>query len=225
MVVKLREKNNKHYVDLSDIKEDDLDKTASFTDLMSRSEKKKRERIKEEEKTRELKEILMNDDDNKNKKQKKKKELDETLKINKEKIKEEQEIKKENEIKNLENLSKTQRFLDLTTEIKTSMLNNVDDNLDLPSKKKFGIGNILIMDLFIILSLAYYIYSILFTDIQNNQLYLLIGGIFIISMITIFCISIISNRILYKIFSILNYLIFISYIAFNLILVLGIIKL
>lgn len=57
----MREKNSKHYVDLSDIKEDDLDKTASFTDLMSRSEKKERERIKEEEKTRELTEILMSD--------------------------------------------------------------------------------------------------------------------------------------------------------------------
>ena len=223
----MREKNNKHYVDLSDIKENDLDKTASFTDLMSRSEKKKLERIKKTEETRELKENLIKDKikQNKIKKENIDKKLHETLKINKEEIKREKKIKKENEIKNLDNLSKTQRFLDLTTEIKTSMLNNVDDNLDIPSKKKFGIGNILIMDLFIILSLAYYIYSILFTDIQNNQLYLLIGGIFILSMITIFCISIISNRILYKIFSILNYLIFISYIAFNLIIVLGIIKL
>ena len=223
----MREKNNTHYVDLSDIKENDLDKTASFTDLMSRSEKKKLERIKKTEETRELKENLIKDKikQNKIKKENIDKKLHETLKINKEEIKREKKIKKENEIKNLDNLSKTQRFLDLTTEIKTSMLNNVDDNLDIPSKKKFGIGNILIMDLFIILSLAYYIYSILFTDIQNNQLYLLIGGIFILSMITIFCISIISNRILYKIFSILNYLIFISYIAFNLILVLGIIKL
>lgn len=223
----MREKNSKHYVDLSDIKEDDLDKTASFTDLMSRSEKKERERIKEEEKTRELTEILMSDTiKRKNKvKQKKKKELDETLKKNKEEIKKEQEIRKGNEIKNLENLTKTQRFLDLTTDIKTTMLNNVDDNLDMPIKKKFGIGNILIMDLLIIISLTYYIYSILFTNIQSNQLYLLIGGIFILSMITIFCISIISNRILYKIFSLLNYLIFIGYIAFNLIVVLGIIKL
>lgn len=223
----MREKNNKHYVDLSDIKEDDLDKTASFTDLMSRSEKKERERIKEEEKTRELTEILMIDAVKRknNVKQKKKKELDETHKINKEKIKKEQSIRKENEIKNLENLTKTQRFLDLTTDIKTTMLNNVDDNLDMPIKKKFGIGNILIMDLLIIISLTYYIYSILFTNIQSNQLYLLIGGIFILSMITIFCISIISNRLLYKIFSLLNYLIFIGYIAFNLIVVLGIIKL
>ena len=54
-----------HYVDLSDIKDNDMDKTASFTDLMSRSEKLEHKRLKEEEKTRELKEILMNEDDKK----------------------------------------------------------------------------------------------------------------------------------------------------------------
>ena len=54
-------KDKERYIDLSDIKDDELDKTASFTDLMSREEKKRRKRIKEEEKTRELKEILMND--------------------------------------------------------------------------------------------------------------------------------------------------------------------
>lgn len=34
-------------IDLSDIKDDELDKTASFTDLMTRSERKKREKEKE----------------------------------------------------------------------------------------------------------------------------------------------------------------------------------
>ena len=53
--------NKKHYVDLSDIKENDLDNTASFTDLMSRSEKLEHKRKKEEEQTRELKEILIKD--------------------------------------------------------------------------------------------------------------------------------------------------------------------
>ena len=47
----------------------------------------------------------------------------------------------------------------------------------------------------------------------------------ILGMIMFFCISIISNRTISKIFSVLNYLVFIGYVLFNLILVLGIITL
>ncbi len=212
--------NKKHYVDLSDIKENDLDNTASFTDLMSRSEKLEHKRKKEEEQTRELKEILMNEDDKKKEKKLQKKQAKGKNKNIKNDTKKEDNHTNDND---LENLNKTQKFLELTNEIKTSMLKNVDDNLE--SKKKRGIGNILVIDLLIVISLAYYIYSILFTNIQTNQLYLLIGGCFILGMIFLFCISLISNRTFYKIFSVLNYLVFLSYILFNLILVLGIIKL
>ena len=227
-------KDKERYIDLSDIKDDELDKTASFTDLMSREEKKRRKRIKEEEKTRELKEILMNDEDKKElKKEKKKKERLEK-KIQKEEKRLEKEAAKEINDKindntlvddeDLKDITKTQRFLDLTNEIKVSMLNNVDENIK-TEKKKFGIGNIVISDLLIIISLAFYIYSILFTNYQNNELYLLIGGLIILSMIMFFCISIISSKIISKVFSILIYLVFTSYVLFNLILVLGIITL
>lgn len=216
-------KSNKRYIDLSDIKDEELDKTASFTDLMSRSEKKERERLKEEEKTRELKELLMPDDNlEKKKKRKKRKDLD--IESNNETN--ENVAKEINEV-NTDNLSKTQKFIDFTREIQTSMLNNVDNNLDidLVKKKKNSFASVMIIDFCIIISLIFYIYSILFTDIQNNQLYLLVGGGFILLMITLFCLSIISNRILYKIFSIFNYLTFAGYILFNLTLVLGIINL
>lgn len=235
----MMKKDNKRYIDLSDIKDDELDKTGSFTDLMSRTEKKAHERMKEEEKTRELKEILMNDDDKKEERKRLKKERKKEKK--KEKIieKEEKRLEKEavkninQEVKNnkldedndLNNLGKTQKFLDLTNEIKVSMLNNVDDNINDIKPKKFGIGNIIVTDILIIISLAYYIYSILFTNVQTSQLYLLIGGLIILGMIMFFCISIISNRTISKIFSVLNYLVFIGYVLFNLILVLGIITL
>lgn len=228
-------KDNNKYIDLSDIKDDELDKTGSFTDLMSRTEKKEHERMKEEEKTRELKEILMNDDDkkeikqaNKRKLQKKKRIAKEEKRLEKEAIKDINKELKDNtldEDKDLINLGKTQKFLDLTNEIKLSMLNNVNDNIKDTRQKKFGIGNIIITDILIIISLAYYIYSILFTNIQTSQLYLLIGGLIILCMIMFFCISIISNRTVSKLFSILNYLIFIGYVLFNLILVIGIITL
>ena len=226
-------KDKERYIDLSDIKDDELDKTASFTDLMSREEKKRRKRIKEEEKTRELKEILMNDEDKKELKKEKKKQERLEKKIQKEEKRLEKEAAKEinDKIKDntlvddedLKDITKTQRFLDLTNEIKVSMLNNVDQNIKV--EKKFGIGNIVISDLLIIISLAFYIYSILFTNYQNNELYLLIGGLIILSMIMFFCISIISSKIISKVFSILIYLVFTSYVLFNLILVLGIITL
>ena len=222
-------RNKERYIDLSDIKENDLDNTASFTDLMSREEIKKRKKIKEEEKTQELKEILMNDEDKKRlKKEKKKKEkmIDKKeKKLEKTAIKEFNDKSKKNTLmddEDIRDITKTQRFLDLTNEIKVSMLNNVDENIK-PKEKKFSIGNIVISDIIIIISLAFYIYSILFTNYQNNELYLLIGGLIILAMIMFFCISTISGRILLKIFSVLIYLLFIGYILFNLILVLGII--
>ena len=222
-------RNKERYIDLSDIKENDLDNTASFTDLMSREEIKKRKKIKEEEKTQELKEILMNDEDKKRlKKEKKKKEkmiAKEEKRLEKTAIKEFNDKSKKNTLmddEDIRDITKTQRFLDLTNEIKVSMLNNVDENIK-PKEKKFSIGNIVISDIIIIISLAFYIYSILFTNYQNNELYLLIGGLIILAMIMFFCISTISGRILSKIFSVLIYLLFIGYILFNLILVLGII--
>lgn len=221
-------KNNDRYIDLSLIKDDDMDKTASFTDLMSREEKKERQRRKLEEETRELKEILMNDEEAKElkKKRKKKKEkLEEALEdeITYDNVKEENE----KDVK-VDNFSKTQKLIDLTNELKLSMLNNVSDNLndddDEDAKKKpFKIGNIILTDFLIIISLAYYIYTIIFTNIQTSQLYLLIGGAIILAMILFFCLSIISKRILSKVFSIIIYLIFIGYIVFNLTLILGVI--
>ena len=218
-------KNKERYIDLSDIKDDDLDKTGSFTDLMSRSELKKHNRKKEEQ-TQELKEILNIDNDEKLDKKKKKKILKEEKKLEKKAIKEIKEEIENNTIEeddDLKNLSKTQKLLDLTNEIKLSMLNNVDENIK-DEKKKFKIGNLIFMDILIIISLAYYIYSILFTNVQKNQLYILIGGVIILLMIMLFCISAVTGKKVSTFFSVINYLVFISFILFNLTLVLGIIS-
>ena len=218
-------KNKERYIDLSEIKDDDLDKTGSFTDLMSRSELKKHNRKKEEQ-TQELKEILNIDNDEKLDKKKKKKILKEEKKLEKKAIKEiKEEIENDTieEDDDLKNLSKTQKLLDLTNEIKLSMLNNVDENIK-DEKKKFKIGNLIFMDILIIISLAYYIYSILFTNVQKNQLYILIGGVIILLMIMLFCISAVTGKKVSTFFSVINYLVFISFILFNLTLVLGIIS-
>ena len=119
-------KDKNRYIDLSDIKEDEMDKTASFTDLMSREELKERKRIKEEEQTRELKEILMNDDDKKElRKELKKKEKREKRIAKEEKrlesiaTKEINDKIKDNTLvddEDLKDLTKTQKLLDLTNE-------------------------------------------------------------------------------------------------------------
>ena len=103
------------------------------------------------------------------------------------------------------------------------MLNNVDDNIT-EEKKKFKIGGLIFMDVMIIICLAYYIYSILFTSVQSNQLYLLIGGIMILAMIILFCISAVTNKKVSKFFSIINFLTFLGFVTFNLTLVLGIVN-
>ena len=54
---------NKKKIDLSDIKKDDLDKTSSFTDLMSRNERKKRMKEKNNDVEEMLKEKKKNTKD------------------------------------------------------------------------------------------------------------------------------------------------------------------
>ena len=49
---------SKRKIDLSDIKENDLDKTSTFKDLMSRSERKKREEEKLQEENNDIVDML-----------------------------------------------------------------------------------------------------------------------------------------------------------------------
>ena len=128
-----------------------------------------------------------------------------------------------NKTSDVTDLTKTQKFMNFTSDIKTSVLDNIEDNINSTKEKtKYGIGNILVNGILIIASLTFFIYSILFTTIQTNQLYLLIGGLIILSMIAIFCISIVCGKILYRVLSIFNYLVFIGYVIFNLLIVIGI---
>lgn len=198
--------------DLSDIKENDLESTSSFVDLMSRSERKNHMKKKKsyEEKQKELKEILFEDENNKVKNTKKDNKRKEQLnKIAKSDIDDKPKVKLEN----------TTKFKEFKDEVTSSVYDNLEDNINKNKDNKYGIGNIIIIGIFIILSLTYYIYSILFTNIQTNDTYLLIEGVIILSMITFFCISIVCGKILYRILSVLNYLIFIGFIVFNILLI------
>ncbi len=193
-------------IDVSVLKDNDLDNTASFIDLMSRSQRRNRE-IEKKQKQEELKNILFKEDSKKVKNEKKDLKRKEAL----------NKIARSGVEYQKFNLENTTRFDD----IKESVLENVEDNINKESNK-YGIGNILVTGILIILSLGYFIYSILFTNIQVEDTNLLIDGGIILGMIMVFCISIVCGKILYKVLSVLNYLLFIGYIIFNILVILKI---
>ena len=193
-------------IDVSLLKEDDLDSTASFVDLMSRSERKQKDKEKRK-KEEELRKILFDED--KKKVKNTKKDLKRKEDLNK--------IARSGIEKPKFNLENTNKFHEMTE----AVLDNVEDNINKESNK-YGIGNIIVSGILIIMSLGYFIYSILFTNIQVEQTNLMIDGGILLAMIMFFCISIICGKTLYKILSVFNYLIFIGYILFNIIVILKI---
>ncbi len=101
-------------IDLSGIKEDDLDKTANFYDLMSRKEKRKAKKSTEENSdNKQVNNAINKDNDIEemiNEKRKSTSDLSSNIKIAKEEI-------KKGESKKDENLGKTQ-ILELTRQMK-----------------------------------------------------------------------------------------------------------
>ena len=98
---------NGNKIDITEFSSNDLDKTSSFTDIMTRSERKRREREKneaadelKEQTIAELKKVLEFDDDNENKpknnkKKKKKENKEEKIKAEKQaETKNDEELKK-----------------------------------------------------------------------------------------------------------------------------------
>lgn len=206
------------YIDLSDIKDDELDKTASFTDLMSRSERKAREKQKRQE----LKTENKQDED--------------ILKLINEN--EQQEKKKTSNNKNGEtdqlmntiNLINKKSSIDDPININSDITYNEnvesfdDDITDNKKQKKYNIGHIIINGVFVITSIVYYIYSVIFTTYQNNEKFLFINSAVLLSMIILFCISIIFNKRISKFFSIINYILFLGFLIFNILINVGYIK-
>ena len=203
------------FIDLSDIKDDEMDKTASFTDLMSRSERKKRAKEKmntDKDNDIDTKEIVNNTIDNS--------ELE---------IDSVSEIESTNEIlentKQYEDLTKT---IDKDIKIKDNIFKkeieyNHDDELE-EDYKLFNTGLIVTNGFFLLISTFIFIYSCIFTNNLNKEKLLIIDLIGISSMYFIFGLSIITNKSFSKFLSILNYLIFIAFTAFNILITLNYIK-
>lgn len=192
-------------IDLSDIKETDLDKTSSFTDLMSRSERKKRKIEKE------YNEEKINDDLNDIEemvKEKKKSTADLTKELEKAKTEYTKGIIKEDKE---ENLGKTQ-ILELTRQMKFNFEETKEEN---NKKKKNGISFLNIIGITNLLCIGYYIYLLTLTNYQDNKdNYLITGGI-IVLLVLLFGLSVVTGRKARITFNILNLITILAFIAFN----------
>ena len=192
---------NKRKIDLSDIKENDLDKTSSFTDLMSRSERKMRKKqlIEEDSSTNDIEEMI---------EEKKKSTKDLTLEL--EKAKDEYKTKTLEKV-NEEDFGKTQ-ILELTRQMKFNLEETKKENV---SKNKKGFSLLNIIGGVNLICIGFYIYLLVFTNYQDDELsYMIIGGM-IVLLVLLFGLSVITSKKVSKFFKVLNILTIISFITFN----------
>lgn len=193
---------SKKKIDLSDIKNNDLDETSSFTDLMT-----KKERLNRRNNSNDIVEMI-------NEKRKNINNLTKELeKVKKEYIKEiqnEKTITKKKE--NIdESLGKTQ-ILELTRAMKFNFEETKEEN---KNKKKHGISPLNIVGELNLFCIGYYIYLLAFTNYQDIEIrYMLNGGI-IVLMVLLFGLSVVTNRKISKFFYIINILIIITFIIYN----------
>ena len=190
----------KKRLDLSDIKENDLDKTSTFTDLMTRTERKNRKKEKEEN-------ILETNNNDIEDMIEEKKKSTKDLTIDLEKAK--QEYKKE--INKDEELGKTQ-ILELTRQMKFNFEETKKEN---STNKKNGVTLLNIIGITNLLCIGYYIYLLTFTNYQDSQTSYLITGGLIVLLVFLFGLSVVTNKGASKFFKILNILAILAFITFN----------
>ena len=186
---------NKRFIDLSDIKENDLEKTSSFTDLMSRSERKRRNIEKQENNIN----TISNDIEDMVEERKR---STKDLTIDLEKIN-----KKEKE----EKLENTQ-ILELTRQMKFNFEETKKEN---SNNKKNGVTLLNIIGITNLLCIGYYIYLLTFTNYQDSTSNYLITGSLIVLLVLIFGLSVVTTKGTSKFFKILNILAILSFIVFN----------
>ena len=194
----------KKRLDLSDIKENDLDKTSTFTDLMTRSERKARKTEKEDF-------LKSNNNDIVDMVEERKKSTkDLTIDLEKAKKEYKREIKKEEE------LGKTQ-ILELTRQMKFNFEETKKENSE---NKKNRATLLNIIGITNLLCIGYYIYLLVFTNYQDSQTNYLITGGLIVLLVLLFGLSVVTNKGTSKFFKILNILAIIGFIAFNIYIIL-----
>ena len=188
-------------IDLSDIKENDLDKTSSFTDLMTRRERKNRHKIYEEldtlQKQEEVKEENIDIEDMINEKKRSSKDLDVELFRAKEEYNNnlylKEEKKKEEELEKTSNLEKTQ-ILELTRQMKFNFDEKREENA---KHKKRWVSPLNVIGEVSLLCIGYYIYLLVFTNYQDVKQNYLINGVLIVLLVILFGLSAVTNFLTY----------------------------
>jgi predicted RNase H-like nuclease (RuvC/YqgF family) len=177
-------------IDLSDIKKNDIDETSSFTDLMTKKERSKRnsedidDMISEKRKSSELEE-----------------KFEEAKNEYKKSIKEELE----------DTLGKTQ-ILELTRQMKFNFEEKKEEN---KKKRKHGISPLNIVGELNLFCIGYYIYLLAFTNYQDiESRYMLNGGI-IILLTLLFGLSVVTGKKVSKFFYIINIITIFGFIFYN----------
>ncbi|MBR3523409.1 MAG: hypothetical protein IKN87_01840 [Bacilli bacterium] len=178
-------------VDLSIIKKNDLEDTASFTDLMSRKERKKHK--KEKEDLTEEFEV---------------KKLEDSMEFETEdlasQIAENKTVEiTEDEVKELMNA-------DLSKE---DELEDINDSDFKEEKEHKNIFNTVLISLVIIVFIGLFVYAIINTKYLEKDLYLIIDGALLILLVFNYCLMTIVKKPTF--FTILNYLLIVGTIAFN----------
>lgn len=186
-------------IDLSDIKEVDLEKTSSFTDLMSRSERKQRELQKKNtsfigESNNDIEEMID---------ERKKSTKDLTIELEKINTKKEKDTEKE--------LGNTQ-ILELTRQMKFNFEETKKEN---SNKKKNGVTLLNTIGIINLLCIGYYIYLLTFTNYQDSESNYLITGGLIVLLVLLFGLCVVSSKRACKFFKVLNILAILGFIAFN----------
>ena len=109
-----------------------------------------------------------------------------------------------------ENLAKTQ-ILELTRQMKF----NFEDVKFENNKKKNGITLINIVGIINLICIGFYIYLLTFTNYQDNKNNYLIVGTIIVLLVLFFGLSVVTSKKSRKIFNILNIIVILAFISFN----------
>lgn len=182
----------KKRIDLSYIKENDFEKTSSFTDLMSRSERRQRQ-IEKTNNFSDIEDMI---------EERKKSTKDLTIELEKAKDEYRKDIEEE--------IGKTQ-ILELTRKMKVNLEETKKEN----NNKNNSVTLLNFVGIMNLLCIGFYIYLLMFTNYQDNKTNYLITGSLIVLLVILFGISVVTTKKASKIFNIFNILIIISFIAFN----------
>ena len=180
-------------IDISILKSNDLEDTATFTDLMTRKERKKHKKDKDIELTKEIEP----------------KNVEDSMEFETEDLASQIAENKTVEISDEEIKEIVNTDLDKTKdEIE-------DDFEDEVKKENKNIFNTTFISIIIIALISLFVYAIIYTKILEKDLYLKIDGIALIYLVFNYCLMTITRKKAALFFTIINYLTIAAIIAFN----------